>query len=348
MTVLQAHAVAADILENWKSDQADDFTTILTRLTCFVPGALDGLHRKIAERKLFYPGILYLGADPKTRDALIARVDPSFLRYLTIPTFGNESLRLNHLLICLAWIGDSEICRLFSHWRAKPPSWQSKLHIPAFKYAQCAGWELTAAGTRRELYSPEAFRLQPPPAANRADDAAVGVMLPRTDRCGWCNSPLTTLFEFNPSDPRFAWLGVAGDRLPIPFCHRCSCYCMVYFKIDPGGPATWHPANERPSFNGSDSDTYDPLPVRPLVLGPRRRSIHETYLQAWAEGPFSQIGGSGLWWQGESFPECPECRCPMALVGQLTWEDVIEYSEGTTYACLCAHCRVVVTSYPQT
>ncbi len=62
---------------------------------------------------------------------------------------------------------------------------------------------------------------------------------------------------------------------------------------------------------------------------------------------FSQVGGLPTWIQDAQYPPCPECNNMMPFVGQLSNEDIEEYSEGIYYAFACRTYGIGAVNYQQ-
>ena len=182
----------------------------LLRVACLVPDALRDLHTELFARGIFYPGTLYLGARAEARDKLIARVERRWWRFES----GRNGFTIDHLLQCLAWIGDDVICSLFDGWRRRGTSFTG-LFVPPWHYANEAGWELDETGRRRDLISKAAYALVPTGEVGLAG-RALDVVTAHDSACGWCSRELTTLFDCDLRDARVASIvRMPGERLRI-------------------------------------------------------------------------------------------------------------------------------------
>ena len=139
---LALHAI--DLLDGQEGRQAE---YILEYLACLAPEGLQGIHKDLLDRQHYFPGFLFRNADEESRERLIE----------SIP--GTGSLRTNHLLLALAWIGDEKVQQTFKEWRESKPGWISSLHVPPEAYAQEAGWELMLSGRRRDLFFHQCYPL---------------------------------------------------------------------------------------------------------------------------------------------------------------------------------------------
>jgi hypothetical protein len=307
---------------------------ILLRLACFVPGSLQGIHQHLVKLEMFYPGELYRGADAAARDQLIELVE-------------QDHKNRNHLLIALAWIGDETVQQRFAEWQQSPPEWSSSLHVPPSDYTLEAGWFLTKARQRQNVYSNECYELiESPSGAASNEDEPVQVITPHPGKCGWCGRQLVCLFDFNLSDSRLNFLGLSGLRLRIAMCERCTCFAPIFTEFDTQGNLRWSSENQPLSFNGNEDDGWT-LPQQQLVLGNPRRTPFEAHPFVLEEGA-SQIGGYPSWLQDAEYPKCPKCSQPMLFVGQVQTSDLGEPAEGVTYAFLCSDCGIAASNYQQT
>lgn len=307
-------------------DLIDDF---LHRLAAFVPGSLVDVQKRLVNIGVFYPGILYYQASAAVRDQLLARVD-------------DPGANANHLLKSLAWIGDDVVCRRFHEWRGVTPEWSKRLYMAPDRYAEEAGWTLTPEGTRRDLYFSTCYPIVSAGTAN----GELEIQQSRSDACRWCGQTLINLLGIDLTLPALAFLGLEGSRLIILSCVRCSDYASIASDIDLRGNAVWRKDNERPRFNGFDSDEWEYQSFHWTLASPRR-SPFEAHPNFMYRGT-SQIGGYPSWEQDSAFPKCPECRQSMTFIGQVAGSDLDDDMEGHTYAFVCAECRAASTVYQQT
>lgn len=324
-----------------EKDRADR-KRYLARLANFVSGALANEYAAILQRDLFGPDSMYRDADPTSRDALMKRA-----------TATVEPAR-NGVLCALAWIGDTAVQAKFAAWRAEPPPWRSSLYIPPEEYARQAGWELDASGHRRELHYQRCFELE---RVTRGSDEAfaspVRVLTPHEGTCAWCSERLVTLFDLDLRDARLAFIASDGERLRIALCPWCSYLTQVFTDIDLAGTSVWSDDNDLDAFDRARiprtaiSEELFPSPEYALGLGSKRRTPYETQSSEVCLHD-SQIGGYPSWVQDAEYPMCPRCGTRMPFVGQLATEDIVENSEGITYAFACLPCGKATTVYQQT
>lgn len=330
LSIAEAHAIAKEYLD---ADRTDDrlFEEFLHRLAAFAPGSVDGLHQKLLDRGIYYPGILYRGASGSSRDVLIDMI-------------GRGGVSADRILKALAWIGDDVVVRRLREWTEMSPAWRAKLHVSPDQYALEAGWTIKRDGIRHDLFPVTCVPL----VMLNSDDTVIAdtvINQPRKDSCPWCGLTLVDLFDLDLSSLRIEFLGLDGSRLRIGTCVRCSCYSVIYTVVDLHGESAWSADNKRPPFNGDDGG-YVSTPA-PAAFGPNRRSPFEAHPSLLFRGG-SQLGGFPSWEQDAEFPKCPGCNDFMKFIGQVGGSDIMEYGEGYTYAFLCAGCGNAATVYQQT
>jgi hypothetical protein len=315
--------LAIDCLRRDEIDQAED---IARCLVCLRDGDVVGLIDAFVARERFYPAVIFRRAGGAVRDHLIARL-------------GDDAANRHHLLKCLAWIGDAAVVDLFGRWRRRPPRWEGDLHVPPEDYAVEAGWELGPDGARRDLFRHRCHALVSRPAEG---EAAVGVIEPAPGECAWCGRTLVYLLRLGAGE-----LGPSPttDDVVIPTCSVCTCYGPVYGRTDRCQPA-WHPANTRPEYLPDDTSDWDDLAVGRLTPSAQRRLPY--HAASWfIPTQFSQIGGHPTWIQHAEYPRCPDCRRRMLFAGQISVEDIDEFSEGIYHGFVCHACQSSATGYQQ-
>lgn len=330
--------------ELWRRfQQYDSIHDLLAELNILHSGTLADIWPDFIARGVFQPGWLYLGAPPAMTERLLALFDPQL-----------GSSNDNGLLQALAWIGDARVVAQFQAWREQPPTWQRRLYMPAYDYAREAGWELTPKGERRQLYYADCYRLVHDEQPSNSALAGVGI-------CGWCGRELAPLLDLDLTDPRLAFLRDGGlpdvSRVRIAHCLWCSDIVPTFTDIDGYGASVWSDENgPKPAILekiGSGEDVWDTELVaafgQPLIPGPARTNPFEALGSDLRRmGGDSQLGGHPDWIQKAKYPICPGCEQHMRNVGQIAWEDLVEGSEGITYAFLCLPCGKAATTYQQT
>jgi hypothetical protein len=218
-------------------------------------------------------------------------------------------------------------------FRATRPTWAEALHIAPHEYTLTAGWTLAADGSRRDLYLREGR------AFERASEPAgpIAVLGLTDERCALCSNPLGTLFEMDLGAAELDFLPLRGDTFPIPFCHLCSCYGTLFFRVAANGRAEWHAGTK-------------PFPVYDKTFSPWRKSlalarplINSFEFAGWVGADVGHVGGHPGWIDDGTYPPCPDCAEYMTFIGQV---DVA--SGGRFYALACLDCCNVATVYQQT
>lgn len=358
LTADQGREVAREI---WGHPDRQDLKWLLGLLAASVPGALSSLTLDLAAAHLLLPSWLYLDAPSVTTEMVLQALDD--------PAFHAER---NLLLLALAWISGDRVREQFAAWRADVPSWRNDLYLAPYEYAAEAGWELTPDGNRRQLYYTTSYELVPVDEAELTPSShAAAVATPHEASCGWCGRPLVTLLDIDLRDPRCAFVArelgstdqpttdssYPATRLRVAHCMWCSGFATLYTDVDLQGGSKWSTANGGPDDkprileqvgDGAGEDLGDPQPRR-LALGKQRRAPFEVLGRFMLDVTgISQFGGHPEWIQDAKYPLCPTCRRRMVCIGQVSWEDINEFAEGSTYAFFCVPCGKAATVYQQT
>ena len=310
---------------------------VLRNLSCLNPGSLTPFHDQLIDRHLYYPGRAFHRATSRTTDRI--------MEALTAVATMNR-LTTNHMLCALAWIGDETVQSTFAFWRSNPPGWTSSLHVPAHEYAQQAGWELTADGTRRDLFLRTCHPLVPP-ESDSANRDVLKVVVEHEDACRWCDRRMTTMLDLALSKPELDFLGIHGERLRLATCDVCTCYGTVLTTVRFNGWAKWADENTKPSYLPENTGDWPRMQSESLVFSSKPRHWIEGADWCSLAGSSSQVGGHPTWIQDACFPACPECGRLMMFVAQVAVEDIDEHGEGIYYLHLCKSCGRGATHYQQ-
>lgn len=339
--------------ELWTRYDHEEILPFLGQLNTSIPGALAERSDELAAHGYILPSWLYLGAPASTTMHLIDMFDQ--------PAFA--PLR-NGLLLALAWVGDESAQRQFRAWRENPPTWRSQLYIAPEEFTVDAGWELTPDYDRRELFYQSCYELNPIGESDDSDKThGVASSTPTEAACGWCGRTLITLLDIDLRDKRCAFVIseseaplATGTRLRIAHCLWCSSYATLYTDVDLSGGVSWSAENEAmprilEQVGLGEDDEYELIAstTHQLALGAKRRTPFEAVGRFMLdETGISQLGGHPEWIQDASYPLCPSCHRHMPYIGQVSWEDLDELAEGSTYAFLCLSCGKAATVYQQT
>ncbi|NDV95707.1 hypothetical protein D0T84_12400 [Dysgonomonas sp. 521] len=286
----------------------------------------DKLYRYLIDNEIFYYGEIYLRADNKFADELIA-----LLEELDDPE--SHRLAINHILCALAMIPCKQTNDfLIKSSRTPLPAWAEKLYILPKDYAKVGGWETTKDGIPRILFGEEVK------AFERCDKEKSSALLPVTilsEVCGFCGQPLTLVFD---------------DKQKLATCLYCSCYQTVFTKVAASG-IHWHPANtpdsffrKHPEYMKNDENIAERFEYG-LRLSEEKRLAMWTAHQ-FAEITLTQIGGMPTAVNDVSYPACPDCGKTMCFTAQFDMAD-IEDSEGLYYFFTCEDCGTVGVNYDQ-
>jgi len=331
----------------------DDPDETLACLACLRPDSLKPFQQEFIEREVYYPGVIYHGADEACATLLAERIVSS-----------GDALATNHLLQCTAWVANGTVCRLFSEWRDAPPAWAGGLHVPPHTYSEEAGWELPESGSsvrkdpsgaatgqgtaseRRELY----FRTTLP--LLRPEDcpepvAGVDVFTAAEGRCQWCGRQLVSLLELDLTCHALSFVQWDAAQLRVAACDVCAMYGTVFSRSDAAGASRWHPRNVRPPYLPDGAAQWAPLPQRPLVLTGTHRHHMQSAVWTVPGALFSQVGGLPTWIGDAEYPHCPDCGRTMVFLGQISNEEYDHTREGIFHCFICSGCRVTAASYQQ-
>jgi len=302
-------------------------TEILQRLACFRHSTLgEGSCRALVERGVFWPSSMYRDSGDAVALQLISRIEGT-----------SEPLRVDHVLLALAWTRSAAAHQAFRRWSEQPPAWAAKLHVAPEQYLNHAGWCLGEDGQRRDLTSASCFRLV------IAEEAALPTVRCRTridERCPSCGGPLGLIFDFSQLGTEYFPGEFADSPRKVLCCLHCSCYGPVFTTYRADGTGKWlspiepckyaYTGDREPSVRKLDDSPFPPFAcAEPFALDDA-----------------STIGGIPMWLQDAEYPRCVECGRVMTFLAQHDNHLLLE--EGIYYAFFCAPCHVAAVSYQQT
>jgi hypothetical protein len=312
------------------TDRHSEAEEICLCLSAFTDAPLDDCLRALLLYGSIWPSLAFRRAPADVRDELLTRVE-------------SDANNRNHIILALAWIGDSMVVEQFGKWRNAPPAWRDSLYIPPEDYARSAGWELTPDGKRRDLFFHRCFALKNEPSPAPELCRAVHE---RSGNCPWCSSKLTNLFEVALTS-LVASSDVASQRpIEVLTCEVCTAFGTIFSNVDRDGRPLWSTDNVRPNYLPDDAASWGRLPSNCLRLAEPRPATYAA--DQFLPTQFSQLGGHPTWIQDEAYPTCLACRQTMMFLAQLDRQDVERYCEGTYYAFVCLNCMTTATSYQQT
>lgn len=318
-----------ELISNHNLDTAEE---ILAALVCFENTQVNVCLDLLIKKNHFYPGIIFKDASEEIIDYLINRINV-------------DKENRNHILYALAWVTNNKVAELFKYWKTNPPGWNKDIMVHPTDYSFEAGWELSKDSNKRNLFFEECFHLE---KGSPYQEEPVIILSLSEDKCKWCGSKLTILFDFDLSSKTLNFLGVSGKRLRIATCHICTCYGFVFTEYETNGLVKWSDFNSKPDYLPNIAPDEAGFVIKnKLTMSKNRRNTY--YSSRWVlETSASQIGGHPTWIQDAVFPVCPKCGEHMIFVGQLECSDFEEYGEGIYYAFICRECKIAATNYQQT
>ena len=302
----------------------DQLTDVLLRLALFTNGnCLKPHYSELIDKEIFYPSEIYLHADEKIADELIKLIE-------------SKSEYVNHLLVCLAWIGTQNVVDFFVNSSKEKPDWTKKLYVLPREYANEAGWFIDAENQKRFLINRNisVFSRQNFDGENEIQSA---IFIEKTESCKFCENNLTTVFETE----------ISSNQIPFSTCLLCSCYAPFFLIIDDKGESHWHEANKKWEHLDRFGFDMEKIKENTLIITNEKRKPEFTISQ-FVEISKSQIGGYPTWVQHSDYLDCPACTQKMQYIGQIDMENVEDYSEEIYYFHYCKECSVIGTNYQQT
>jgi hypothetical protein len=281
----------------------------------------------LIKREYFWPASIYRDTGDDVARQFIALLNQT-----------NESLRLNHLLLALAWTRSTEAERAFAEWVDSLPSWADELNVPPSEYTPHAGWCLSETGERRDIVSRTCLRLRL--ADSPANHAGIPCRTSAKQKCPACSARLSYLFDFSNLDSQLL-AGVFNAPRRILCCLQCACYGAVFASYQQNDNGEFLAAME-PSDTGGDF-SHEPclrvLDREPLPVFACAEPFYNL-------NDCSTLGGVPTWLQDGEYPRCLECGRVMPFVAQHDNGELSE--EGIFYAFYCDDCRVSAVVYQQT
>lgn len=318
---------AESLVGTERNDEAED---IVLCLAAFTDVPLENCLRKFIAHGSIWPSLPFCRATCDIRDDLMARVE-------------RDDVNRNHILLALAWIGDSAVVNLFDQWRQFPPSWSKSLYIPPQDYSREAGWELSENGERKDLYFHDCTKLV---GGRSTSPHTFKVIIESEDHCPWCSQKLTNLIDFVPAELGIFNSSDACGRVRAITCEICTVVSTIFGAFDKDGQSQWHTSNSRPEYLPEDPANWNWLPRNSLTPFGKRSALFAA--DQFLPTTFSQLGGHPTWVQDADYPQCPSCSKTMMFLAQIDRDDIEDHSEGIYYAFVCNDCRVTATAYQQT
>jgi len=314
-----------------------DKTDIDDRIDCLLYLALfstkcgsklpDKLYTYLIENEVFYYGEIYLRADEKFADELIAALQ-------TVDDEEAYRLSVNHILCALSAIPCRRTNDFLMESSQKPlPIWARKLHILPRDYAHVGGWETAADGNYIRLTEEKVIPFK---RCDKKKPSPQSPITPLAEVCGFCHQPLTLVFD--------------GEQ-PLATCLYCACYQNIYTQIDEKG-LHWHPKNapnsffqKHPDYMKNDEEITARFEYAICPSNEKRQPLWTAH--QFVDITRTQLGGMPTTINDMDYPKCPDCNHTMKFVAQFDMEDIEEYGEGIYYFFACPHCRVTAANYGQ-
>ena len=314
----ECNAFAAKALNELSGTQLADtmlYLALFTNGKSIIPH-----YRDLISKGVFYPCEIYMHADEVIAKDLIEVLEKYHSR-----------INVNHVLICLAWIGTPNVVEFFAKSTLSKPIWTKGLYVTPAEYAEQASWTIDPSNTKRDLIDQKVIPLVTLEKSSNLD-SDITTFIPHGENCKWCNNTLTTVFKIK--DEEFTT------------CLFCGCFGNFYMKLDKAGKSSWHPKNLKPEYLPENSE-MDIIAQDTLRMSPEQRSPSETISQ-FTYNTKSQIGGYPTWIQDAEHINCIECGKKMKYVGQIEMGEIEQYGEGNYYFHKCVDCGTTGTNYQQT
>lgn len=317
MTDEESKAFADKAINELTDDLLADtlvYLALFTNGNCLVPH-----YDKIISKGVFYPCEIYIHADSNIAQKLIDVIESYY-----------STVNVNHILICLAWIGTPNVIDFFLKSTLSKPSWTNDLYVSPKEFAEQASWTIGLDNKKISLISQMVFPLVK--SEQHSHNSDIKTFVRHADDCKWCNNTLTTVFKIS--------------EMEFTTCLFCGAFGNFYMKLNDKGHSSWHPKNINPEYLPDNSE-MDLIPENTLKVSPEQRLPSYTISQ-FTYNTKSQIGGFPTWIQDAEHINCIDCNKKMQYVGQIDMGEIEEYGEGNYYFHHCPDCKTTGTNYQQT
>ncbi len=312
-------------------DKFEDIYDDFISLFCFRGIEAAPVARAAAAKNIYYPDMIYYNAAPDTRDLLIERLVSTA-----------DSGEANHILCCLAMIGDDVVRQKFIELDTNPLPWREKLYLDPTAYAMGGGWTVDKAGNKEPLVYDTCYQLV---AGNKNDDKAVELCKPRAgETCEKCGCQVMDMLSLDGRDERLAFLETDGvvKAVACPNCATMSEGIFCRYTLD--GDSQIIKNDSFAEENYFDADAIKDLAANSYVLDRQPSPI----FYGCGDDVVNTVGGRANWVQDFAHLNCPECGKHMKYFAQLQWDTVFDSAEGTLYFELCRDCRIIGMLHQQT
>jgi hypothetical protein len=318
--------VFADKAMNEITDK-DALSDILLHLALFTNGqCLVKHYPKIVEMGIFYPCEIYIHADKNIAQRLIELIQKNY-----------SEVNVNHLLICLSWIGTENVLEFFISSSNTKPVWTKELYVMPTAYADQAGWIFNSSNKKRNLINRKVI---PFTKDRKLFDikSSIETFIKHQEKCHFCKNSLIKLFAVELDSDEY--------KTEFSTCLLCGCYEPIYMTLDEKGNSKWHDSNKKWEHFSDDME-MEPVNENVLKVSVEQKNPEYSISQFVAISK-SQIGGFPTWVQDAEYLDCPNCKEKMNFIGQIDMEDVEDYGEGIYYCHYCTNCKTTGTNYQQT
>jgi hypothetical protein len=250
------------------------YLALFTNGKCIIPH-----YDRLISKGLFYPCEIYIHADSDIAQKLIRIIEEQFLK-----------VSVNHILICLAWIGTPNVIDFFLKSTSSKPNWAKGLYVSPKEYAEQASWTIGSDNKKINLISETILPLVKSEQSSTSN--SIKTFVRHSDNCKWCNNTLTTVFKI--------------DEKAITTCLFCGCFGNFYMKLNDKGESSWHSKNSKPDYLPENSE-MDPISENILKVSSEQRLPSHTISQ-FTYNTKSQIGGFPTWIQDAEHMSCIDCN----------------------------------------
>lgn len=280
------------------------------------------------EKNIFYPPTLFRNASEEIQNKLIDLI------------LNPDCKNANHILNCLAVIGNEKVREAFYKLEKSPLPWRKKLHVNPSFYAELGGWSFDNNGKRIELNYKECYSI----IKEERQDNAIKIGEIKTENCSVCSCQTVNILTLNGNDERLYFLGLNGT-ITIPICPNCATMCektIIRYKID--GESTFEIIEPFEEKNFISKEDLKKLTTNNLKLSKTKKPVYFSC----GNDDVSTIGGNPEWVQDWQYESCPDCEKKMKLLSAISWDQVLDGSEGILYIEICTDCSIAIAFHQQT
>ena len=280
------------------------------------------------EKNIFYPPTLYRNVSEEIQNKLIELI------------LKPDCKDANHILSCLSVIGSEKVREIFYELEQNPLPWRKKLHVNPSFYAELGGWTFDDSGKRIELNYKECYSI----TKEEREDNAIKIGEAKYETCSVCNCQTVNILTINGNDERLSFLGLNGN-LKIPICPNCASMCektIIRYQLD--GESTFEIVEPFGEENYISEEDLKKLTTNNLKLSRTKKPVYFSC----GNDDVSTIGGNPEWVQDWQYESCPDCQKKMKLLSAISWDQVLDGSEGILYIEICKDCSIIVTFHQQT